>query len=141
MKKAIFTMSFISLLLLGGALTSCGNGNTGNSNSTGKIKQTINIQFVPSNDPGKLATLAAEMAPLLEEIEPDYKFSITTGASYAATTTALLSDQIDIGFLTASGYAEVSLKHPGKVDVLMTSVLKDTKFKLTIKLKKTKLKL
>lgn len=138
MKKAIFTMSFISLLLLGSALTACGGNtsttsnapttgsNTGTSTgtSTGKPKQTINIQFVPSNDPGKLATLATEMEPLLEQIEPDYKFSITTGTSYAATTTALLSDQIDIGFLTASGYAEVSLKHSGKVDVLMTSVRK-----------------
>lgn len=140
MKKAIFTMSFISLLLLGGALTSCGNGNTGNSNSTGKIKQTINIQFVPSNDPGKLATLAAEMAPLLEKIEPDYKFSITTGASYAATTTALLSDQIDIGFLTASGYAEVSLKHPGKVDVLMTSVRKGYQVQIDYKTEEDQIK-
>lgn len=41
MKKAIFTMSFISLLLLGGALTSCGNGNTGNSNSTGKSSKPL----------------------------------------------------------------------------------------------------
>lgn len=115
-------MSFVSLLLLGGAcgLTSCG----GNG---GEKKQTINIQFVPSNDPGKLATLAKQMAPLLEEIEPDYKFNITTGASYAATTTALLSDQVDIGFLTASGYAEVSLKNKGKVEVLMTSVRKGYK--------------
>lgn len=114
MKKAIFTMSFISLLLLGGALTSCG----------GNGKTTINIQFVPSNDPGKLATLAKSMEPLLEAIEPDYKFNITTGNSYAATTTALISDQIDIGFLTASGYAEATLKNPGKVEVLMTSVRK-----------------
>lgn len=105
--------------LLGGLLSvaaiaaSCGN----NPTSSGEEKETIKIQFVPSNSPEKLATLAKKMAPLLEKIEPNYKFSITTGTDYAATTTALLADQIDIGFLTASGYAEVTLKNPGKVEV------------------------
>ena len=110
--------------LLGGLLSvaaiaaSCSN----NSTEPGDDKETIKIQFVPSNSPEKLATLAKKMAPLLEKIEPNYKFSITTGTDYAATTTALLADQIDIGFLTASGYAEATLKNPGKVEVLVTSV-------------------
>ena len=78
MKKSIFTMSMTALALL--CLSSCNNG----------AKKTINIQFVPSNDPGKLATLASKMAPMLEAIEPGYKFNITTGTSYAATTQGLL---------------------------------------------------
>ena len=108
----------VSVLCLGG-LASCNKGEEGP-----KVKQTINIQFVPSNDPGKLAILASKMAPMLEKIEPDYRFAITTGSSYAATTTGLLNDQLDVGFLTASGYAEATLKNPGKVEVLMTSVRK-----------------
>ena len=120
MKKNVVTLyaaAAASLLLIGG-VTSCGNNN-------GKgAKKVINIQFVPSNDPGKLAILAKNMEPMLEKIEPDYKFKITTGDSYAATTTGLLSNQLDIGFLTASGYAEATVKHPGKVEVLMTSVRK-----------------
>ena len=117
--------------LLGGLLSvaaitsSCSNSSSNpaesGSGSTAE-KETIKIQFVPSNAPDKLATLAKKMAPLLEKIEPNYKFSITTGTDYAATTTALLADQIDIGFLTASGYAEATLKNPGKVEVLVTSV-------------------
>ncbi len=125
MKKSIFTMSMTALVLL--CLSSCNNGNLNPSASNNGAKKTINIQFVPSNDPGKLATLASKMAPMLEKIEPGYKFNITTGTSYAATTQGLLSDQLDIGFLTASGYAEVTLKNPGKVEVLMTSVRKGYK--------------
>lgn len=116
MKKSIFTMSMTALVLLCGAagLASCNKDN----------RQVINIQFVPSNDPGKLATLAKKMAPMLSKYEPDYKFNITTGTSYAATTEGLVSGQLDIGFLTASGYAEATLKNKGKVEVLMTSVRK-----------------
>jgi phosphonate transport system substrate-binding protein len=85
-------------------------------------KTTVNIQFVPSIDAGRLATLTQNLAPILEKYEPEYKFNLTAGDSYAAVTEALLSDQMDIGFLTASGYAEATLKHPGKVSVLLTSV-------------------
>lgn len=117
MKKSILTIAAIAAIVTGAStLTSCNKGEQG--------KTTINIQFVPSNDPGKLATLAANMEPLLAKYEPNYEFHITTGSSYAATTTAMLSGQVDIGFLTASGYAEVTLKNPGKVEVLMTSVRK-----------------
>ena len=119
MKKSIFTMSMTALMLLcaAGSLASC----------NGKDDHTINIQFVPSNDPGKLAILAKNMEPLLEKIEPNYKFNITTGNDYAATTQGLLSGQLDIGFLTASGYAEATLKYPKKIEVLMTSVRKGYK--------------
>ena len=118
MKKNVvkfLAASAVSVLCLGG-LASC--------NKKGDEKQVIRIQFVPSNDPGKLATLAKNMEPMLEKIEPDYTFKIDTGSSYAATTTGLLNDQLDVGFLTASGYAEATLKNPGKIEVLMTSVRK-----------------
>ena len=115
MKKSKFVaVAVLSVLAVGaGTLASCGGETEDN---------IINIQFVPSNDPTKLATLAKHMEPMLHEIEPNYEFKITTGTTYAATTTAMLADQVDIGFLTASGYAEVTLKNPGKVEVLMTSV-------------------
>lgn len=104
-------------MLLGGVV-SCGSSNG---------KTVINVQFVPSRDPGELATLATNLEPLLNATTEKYTFKITTGTSYAATTTAMLSDQIDVGFLTASGYAEVTLKNPGKVEVLLTSVRKGYK--------------
>ena len=96
------------------ALTSCG----------GKDDNVINIQFVPSRDGGDLATLAGRLEPVLEKYAPEFKFKISTGTSYAATTEAMLSDQCDVGFLTASGYAEATLKNPGKIEVALTSVRK-----------------
>jgi phosphonate transport system substrate-binding protein len=116
-KSKLLTMLAVSAFLVGG-LVSCG----GNSDD-GK-KETINVQFVPSRDAGKLATLASNLEPLLNATTDKYEFKITTGTSYAATTEAMLAGQIDIGFLTASGYAEATLKHPGEVEVLLTSVRK-----------------
>ncbi len=84
----------------------------------------INVQFVPSRDPGTLATLASNLEPILNKTSDKYSFKITTGTTYAATTEAMLSGQVDVGFLTASGYAEATLKHPGEVEVLLTSVRK-----------------
>lgn len=111
----ILTCLACATLLVGG-LTACGG--------TSSSKETINIQFVPSRDPGTLVTLASNLEPLLNATSDKYEFKITTGTTYAATTEAMLSGQIDIGFLTASGYAEATLKHPGEVEVLLTSVRK-----------------
>lgn len=119
MKKVNKFFLFGGLLGAAAIAASCAN-NAPTSETSGN--NVIKIQFVPSNDPTKLATLAANMEPLLEQIEPNYKFEITTGTTYAATTTAMLADQVDIGFLTASGYAEATLKNPGKIEVLVTSV-------------------
>ena len=127
-KMKLFTC--VALGALGvAALASCSNSATStstsaNSNTSAAKKTTINVQFVPSRDPGTLATLASNLEPLLNATSDKYDFKITTGTSYAATTEAMLSGQIDVGFLTASGYAEATLKHEGKVEVLLTSVRK-----------------
>jgi len=116
--KKIKVLSFVAVtgLLLAGVV-SCTNNNS-------TEKEVINVQFVPSRDPGELAVLADNLEPLLNATSDKYTFDITTGTSYAATTEAMLSGQMDIGFLTASGYAEATLKHPGEIEVLMTSVRK-----------------
>ncbi len=127
------TTKFLSCVLCAGAilggLTACGGG-------TNNGKETINIQFVPSRDPGTLATLATNLEPLLNATSDKYEFKITTGTTYAATTEAMLSGQIDIGFLTASGYAEATLKHPGEVEVLLTSVRKGYQVQVDYKTEK-----
>ena len=105
-----------TLATAGVVLASCGG--------TSEENNVINIQFVPSRDGGDLATLASQLEPVLKKYEPNYTFKINTGTSYAATTEALLSDQVDVGFLTASGYAEATLKHPGKIEVALTAVRK-----------------
>ena len=102
----------------------CGTLAVASLASCGEESTVIKIQFVPSRDAGALATLASNLEPILNKTSDKYTFEITTGTSYAATTEAMLSDQIDVGFLTASGYAEATLKHKGSVEVLLTSVRK-----------------
>ncbi len=115
--KKIKMLSCVALTGLAAlSLASCGGAE--------EESTVINVQFVPSRDPGQLATLASNLEPLLNKTSDKYTFKITTGTSYAATTEAMLSGQVDVGFLTASGYAEATLKHPGEVEVLLTSVRK-----------------
>lgn len=118
--KKMKSTKILSILALATLLVGCNQSNL----SSGTKKETINIQFVPSRDPGQLATLAGNLEPLLNATSDKYEFKITTGTSYAATTEAMLSEQVDVGFLTASGYAEATLKHKGAVEVLLTSVRK-----------------
>lgn len=110
--KLAFGLFACSVFAISGAITSCGS----------KEKTQVKIQFVPSRDSDSLATLASQLEPILEKYAPDYEFEIKTGTSYAAVTEALASDQIDFGFLTASGYAQIESEEPGLVDVLLTSV-------------------
>lgn len=118
MKKSLCLCATLAALMICGGATSCGKEDNSN---------TIKIQFVPSNDAGTLGTLAKRLEPVLHKITPEYTYDISVGTSYSATTEALLSDQIDIGFLTASGYAQVTLQNKGKVEVLLTSVRKGYK--------------
>lgn len=115
-KKLLALVCCLTFVTAG--LTSCNND---------KDTNTIKIQFVPSNDPSTLGGLADRLEPVLHSIVPEYNFDISVGTSYVATTQGLLSNQLDIGFLTASGYAQATLENPGKVDVLLTSVRKGYK--------------
>lgn len=118
MKKSLCLCAVLATLLVATGTTSCGKESSDN---------VIKIQFVPSNDPDTLGSLAKRLEPVLHEITPDYNYEISVGTSYNATTEGLLSDQLDIGFLTASGYAQATIQDPGKVEVLLTSVRKGYK--------------
>jgi phosphonate transport system substrate-binding protein len=86
---------------------------------------TINIQFVPSNSSAVNVDFTLKMKALeslLEERIPEHKFKINVGVSYAATIEAMLSEQVHVAFLTSQQYAFVTTEHPGKVEVLLTSV-------------------
>lgn len=125
MKKQLLSPLVLSsaAIIIASALTSCGGSGSVDDSLSGVLeKETISIQFVPSRSASDLAVQADALEPILEKYAPDYKFEITTGTTYAAVTEAMLSDQVDIGFLTASGYAQVAIEEPGKVDVLLTSV-------------------
>lgn len=87
----------------------------------GKKTDTIHLQLVPSNDPSVLLTRAKALAPMLKKFVPEYDWSIDVGTTYAATTTALAAGQIDGGFLTASGYAQMTIEQPNAVELLLSA--------------------
>ncbi len=116
MKKNFLALCALSAIALTGVV-SCGSGSEDE-----KEDNIINISFVPSRDSQDLTETASALAKVLNKIVPEYEYKINVGTSYAAVTEALLSEQADIGFLTASGFAQIETTEPGKVDVLMTSV-------------------
>lgn len=109
-------LSLVAIALATFGLVGCG----GNSTS-GSKKEKIHLQLVPSNDTQTLLTRAKALEPILAKAEPNYEWTIDVGTSYAATTTALAAGQIDGGFLTSSGYAQMTLEQPGKVDLLLSA--------------------
>ncbi len=118
MRKSLCLCASLAALMMVATTTSCGNKDD---------SSVIKIQFVPSNDPDTLGALAKRLEPVLHEITPEYTYEISVGTSYNATTEGLLSNQLDIGFLTASGYAQATLQDPGEIEVLLTSVRKGYK--------------
>lgn len=120
MKKSL-TLAVLALSTLG--MVSCNqtasSGNSGSEN-TGK-KETITLQFVPSNDAQTVLTRAKQLEPFFEKICPEYNFEMNVGTNYAVVNTALANGQIDGGFLTASGYAQESIENPGKVELLLSA--------------------
>lgn len=95
--------------------------------ATEEYPHLLNIQFVPST------TVNAEMATKLVNLESIledelYKrgyvinVNISVGTSYATVIEAMVSGQVQVGFLTAQQYAFTTLTYPDAVDVLLTSV-------------------
>src|SRR5574344_143876 len=125
-RNVLLASTVISLAAAGLLLTSGGES----SSVVDVIDNTINVQLVPSQDPGKLATLAPQIEPLLNKTSSKYKFKITVGTTYAAATEALVSNQVEAAFLTASGYAQATIQNPGKIEVNMTAVRKGYKVKV-----------
>ncbi len=114
MKHVSAKLLTLGLLSIGAALTSCGRSAPDEDNK-------IHLQLVPSNDPATLLTRAKALEPILKRYEPNYEWTIDVGSTYAATTTALAAGQIDGGFLTASGYAQMTIEKPGKTKLLLSA--------------------
>ena len=61
------------------------------------------------------------MESVLAKYEPNYKWTIDVGESYASTMTALTAGQLDGGFLPSAGYAQASIEKPGKAELLLSA--------------------
>ena len=90
-----------------------------------KDPNQIDVVFVPSRDPEALGQAAKQLEPVLDKIMEDnnlpYHFKISTSTTYAAAGTALMNSQADVGFLTGTSYALMTVDHPGSVEVLLTA--------------------
>ncbi|MDR2828945.1 MAG: phosphate/phosphite/phosphonate ABC transporter substrate-binding protein [Acholeplasmatales bacterium] len=110
MKKVFLLICCIFVLFFGVA---CSGG--------GDDPDTINIWFVPSRS----AQIISDNKVFIEEAlaaKLNKKVVVDTGTSYNAVLEGMLSDQIDVGFLTAQQYAAASIDEAGKVEAILTSV-------------------
>lgn len=90
-----------------------------------KDPNQIDVVFVPSRDATALGESAKKLEPVLDQIMKDnklpYYFKISTSTTYPAAGTALMNSQADVGFLTGTSYAQMTVDHPGSVEVLLTA--------------------
>lgn len=90
-----------------------------------KDPNQIDVVFVPSRDATALGESAKKLEPVLDQIMKDnnlpYHFKISTSTTYPAAGTALMNSQADVGFLTGTSYAQMTVDHPGSVEVLLTA--------------------
>lgn len=110
-----FSKALLASLFSVSILTACGNSEV----------KTIIVRFVPSSsalaDPAYLVKIQS-IEYMLEEKIPDYDFDLDVSTNYEALTAAMVAGQVDVGFLTSQQYAFVTTEHPGKVEVLLSSV-------------------
>src|SRR5574344_1752997 len=120
-------------LLVVAALTACqGTGTKSTStvtststtgSSAAEDTKDIFVQLVPPNNATTLLSNATKLEPLLKKYtDNEYTFHVSVGTSYGAVNTAVENGKLDAGFLTASGYAQASIEHPGKVEVLLQAL-------------------
>ena len=100
-----------------------------------KDPNQIDVVFVPSRDATALGESAKKLEPVLDKIMKDnnlpYHFKISTSTTYSAAGTALMNSQADVGFLTGTSYAQMTVDHPGSVEVLLTAVRSGFKVQTT----------
>ncbi len=105
----------LSVLFAIPVLASCGSGDP----------DTIVVRFVPSNAALADTTMLLKIKSIeymLEEKIPEHDFDLAVATDYEALTEAMISDQVQVGFLTSQQYAYVTTEYPGEVNVLLSSV-------------------
>jgi len=116
----------LSVLFAIPVLASCGG--TGSSESSGSEStdpETIVVRFVPSNAALADTTMLLKIKSIeymLEEKIPEHNFDLAVATDYEALTEAMISDQVQVGFLTSQQYAYVTTEYPGEVNVILSSV-------------------
>lgn len=115
MQKKILVSLVMGGLVSLAALISCGS-------SSSEESKDIYVQLVPSNNATTLLSNATKLEPYLTKYvasDGGYTFHVSVGTSYGAVNTAVENGKLDAGFLTASGYAQATVEHPGTTEVLL----------------------
>lgn len=93
-------------------LTACGNGEAGD--------ETLNIQFVPTNQDGSMEAQAEPFADYLSE-QLEREVNVTLATDYSAIVEAMASGQVDLGIMPPAAY--VQAREQGTAEAILTSEL------------------
>lgn len=113
--KKIKLLSIIGLSLL---LVACGGGSKGNDDEA--KKETLTVQFVPTNNDGSMQAKAEPFANYLTE-KLGREVKVTLATDYSTIVEAMASGQVDIGIMPPAAY--VQARELGAAEALLTSVL------------------
>lgn len=106
MFKKVFAMGATTLLAIG-LLSGCGTKetNAGKSEDTkkGYVPETLNVQFVPSQNADTLEAKAKPLEKLLSD-ELDIPVKVSVSTNYNTIVEAMASKQVDVGFLPPTAY-------------------------------------
>lgn len=102
------TMLFSIVLF---TLTACGGS---------KDTETLNVQFVPTNQDGSMEAMAEPFADYLSE-QLDREVKVTLATDYSTIVEAMASKQVDVGIMPPAAY--VQARNQGSADAILTSEL------------------
>lgn len=113
---AVGATTLLAIGLLGGCGTEETNVKESDTEAKGYVPETLNVQFVPSQNADTLEAKAKPLEKLLSD-ELDIPVKVSVSTSYNTIVEAMASKQVDVGFLPPTAY--VLAKEKGAADVIL----------------------
>jgi phosphonate transport system substrate-binding protein len=82
--------------------------------------QSLNVQFVPTNQDGSMEAIAGPFADYLSE-QLDQEVNVTLATDYSTIVEAMASGQVDVGIMPPAAY--VQARSQGSAEAILTSEL------------------
>lgn len=112
MKKILVAMMVLAMGVL--AMTGCSGG------SNDAETQTLEVQFVPTNNDGSMQAKAEPFADYLSE-KLGMDVNVTLATDYSTIVEAMASGQVDLGIMPPAAY--VQARDQGAAEAILTSEL------------------
>ncbi|MEE0434781.1 MAG: PhnD/SsuA/transferrin family substrate-binding protein [Peptococcaceae bacterium] len=111
MKKILVAMMVLAMGVF--ALTGCGGGGDAEA-------ETLEVQFVPTNNDGSMQAKAEPFADYLSE-KLGMDVNVTLATDYSTIVEAMASGQVDLGIMPPAAY--VQARDQGAAEAILTSEL------------------